>query len=90
MSGLISDPPTWVNVGDALTEVGGDAQLLDERTRAQVQADRPRDSGPLKVRTNRGHVVYCAVSLPHGLPDESRNLPSTCRKAHGSNSIGSR
>ncbi|NKS74837.1 hypothetical protein GS531_25090 [Rhodococcus hoagii] len=44
MSGLISDPQTWVNVGDALTEVGGDAQLLDERTRAQVQRIGPRDS----------------------------------------------
>lgn len=76
MSGLISDPQTWVGVGSALTEVGGDVQLLDERDRAHVQRiDRAIQTA--ERENDRGHVVYCAVSLPHDPPDEAKNLPST-------------
>ena len=76
MSGLISDPQTWVEVGAGLTEVGGDVQLLDERARAHVQRiDRAIQTA--ERENDRGHVIYCAVSLPHDPPAEAKNLPST-------------
>lgn len=76
MSGLISDPDTWISVGTALTEVGGDAQLLDDRARAHVQRiDRAIQAA--ERENDRGHVVYCAVSLPHEQPEEAKNLPDT-------------
>lgn len=79
MNSLISDPQTWVGVGDSLTEVGGDAQLLSEDARSQVQRiDRAIQTA--ERENDRGHVVYCAVSLPHDLPEHSQNLPSTLQE----------
>jgi hypothetical protein len=76
---LITDAQTWVGVGDALTEVGGDAQLLPEEARAQVQRiDRAIQTA--ERGNDRGHVVYCAVSLPHELPEQPQNLPSTLQE----------
>lgn len=74
MSGLISEPETWVRTSAALTDVTGDAQLLEERDRVQVQRiDRAIQAA--ERLNDRGHVVYCAVSLPHASPSEAKNLP---------------
>jgi hypothetical protein len=71
---LISDPTTWKTTGAALTAARGDAQGLDEHTRSQVQRiDRAIQTA--ERGNDRGHVVYCAVSVPHSLPEQSANLP---------------
>ncbi|WP_301850992.1 hypothetical protein [Rhodococcus pyridinivorans] len=76
MSTLITDPQTWIDVGETLTEVGGDAQLLDKKGRAYVQRiDRAIQAA--ERENDRGHVVYCAVSLPHEIPEEPNAMPST-------------
>ncbi|MBM4570252.1 hypothetical protein GS489_07480 [Rhodococcus hoagii] len=73
---LITEADSWIGVGEALTHVGGDAQLLDERMRARVQRiDRAIQTA--EKENDRGHVVYCAVSLPDGTPEEPKHLPST-------------
>lgn len=71
---LISEPATWKTTGAALTGARGDAQGLDERTRSQVQRiDRAVQTA--ERGNDRGHVVYCAVSVPHSLPEQPANLP---------------
>ncbi|MFZ2529190.1 MAG: hypothetical protein WAX14_16295 [Rhodococcus sp. (in: high G+C Gram-positive bacteria)] len=76
MSGLINDTHTWTDIGAALTDVNGDAQLLDDQVRTHVQRiDRAIQAA--ERENDRGHVVYCAVSLPHDQPAEAKNLPST-------------
>ncbi|MCS4255967.1 hypothetical protein M2405_004270 [Rhodococcus erythropolis] len=72
---LISEPAKWSTIGSALTSARGDAQGLDERTRSQVQRiDRAIQTA--ERGNDRGHVVYCAVSVPHSLPEQPANLPS--------------
>lgn len=71
---LVSEKATWMTVGSALTAARGDAQGLDERTRSQVQRiDRAIQAA--ERGNDRGHVVYCAVSVPHSLPEQPANLP---------------
>ncbi|MFT7022439.1 MAG: hypothetical protein ACJA07_001523 [Rhodococcus sp. (in: high G+C Gram-positive bacteria)] len=73
---LITEPENWREVGKALTEARGDAQLLDERTRVHVQRiDRAIQTA--EQNNDRGHVLYCAVTVPHEIPVEAKNLPST-------------
>nr|WP_296774173.1 hypothetical protein [Rhodococcus sp. (in: high G+C Gram-positive bacteria)] len=73
---LITEPENWSAVGAALTDVRGDAQHLDEKTRAHVQRiDRAIQTA--EQNNDRGHVVYCAVTVPHELPVDAKNLPST-------------
>lgn len=63
---LISEPVTCSKIGSVLTA----ARLshgLDERTRSEVQCiDRAIQTA--ERGNDRGHVVYCAVSVPHSLP----------------------
>ncbi|WP_255221593.1 hypothetical protein [Rhodococcus wratislaviensis] len=73
---LIDNPDRWNNVGEALSKARGDAQHLDEKTRSQVQrVDRAIQTA--ERWGDRGHILYCAVTLPHTAPQEAVNLPST-------------
>ncbi|MFD7011189.1 hypothetical protein [Rhodococcus jostii] len=73
---LIDDPERWNTVGEALSAARGDAQQLEETMRSQVQrVDRAIQTA--ERFNDRGHIVYCAVSLPHAVPMEAVNLPST-------------
>ena len=73
---LIDDPDRWNTVGTALSAVRGDAQHLEEKMRSQVQrVDRAIQTA--ERFNDRGHILYCAVTLPHPVPQEAVNLPST-------------
>jgi hypothetical protein len=73
---LIDDPDRWNTVGEALSTARGDAQQLDEKMRSQVQrVDRAIQTA--ERFNDRGHILYCAVTLPHTVPQEAVNLPST-------------
>jgi len=73
---LITDPDRWKTVGEALSTARGDAQQLDEKMRSQVQrVDRAIQTA--ERFNDRGHILYCAVTLPHMVPQEAVNLPST-------------
>ncbi|RYD13991.1 MAG: hypothetical protein EOP90_15705 [Lysobacteraceae bacterium] len=76
VQGLVSDPDRWKSVGEALSKARGDAQQLDEKIRSQVQrVDRAIQTA--ERFNDRGHILYCAVTLPHAVPQEAANLPST-------------
>ncbi|MDF3313062.1 hypothetical protein P3H15_50025 [Rhodococcus sp. T2V] len=73
---LIDTPEHWTTVGEALSTARGDAQQLEETMRSQVQrVDRAIQTA--ERWGDRGHIVYCAVSLPHTVPQQAVNLPST-------------
>lgn len=73
---LIDDLERWNTVGESLSTARGDAQQLEETMRSQVQrVDRAIQTA--ERFNDRGHIVYCAVSLPHAVPREAVNLPST-------------
>ncbi len=73
---LVSDLERWSTVGEALSTARGDAQQLEEKMRSQVQrVDRAIQTA--ERFNDRGHIVYCAVTLPHAVPQEAVNLPST-------------
>ncbi|MCX5046242.1 hypothetical protein OG921_24015 [Aldersonia sp. NBC_00410] len=76
VAGLIGNPDRWRDLGGVLSDVSGDAQMLDEKTRVRVQrVDRAIQTAE---RVNdRGHVVYCSVTLPDKLPERPQDLPST-------------
>lgn len=74
VTSLVRERETWLKVGSALTSARGDAQHLDPDTRSQVQRiDRAIQTA--ERGNDRGHVVYCAVSVPHSLPEQPANLP---------------
>lgn len=76
VSQLITEPENWNEVGVALSTARGDAQLLDDKIRVHVQrVDRAIQTA--EQNNDRGHVVYCAVTIPHELPCEAKDLPST-------------
>jgi hypothetical protein len=73
---LVSDPDRWNTVGEALSKARGDAQQLDEKMRSQVQrVDRAIQTA--ERFNDRGHILYCAVTLPHQVPQQASNLPAT-------------
>ncbi|QYA99734.1 hypothetical protein I1A62_00680 (plasmid) [Rhodococcus sp. USK10] len=73
---LVDDPVRWDTVGEALSAAGGDAQHLEENMRSQVQrVDRAIQTA--ERFNDRGHILYCAVTLPHEVPQQAVNLPST-------------
>ncbi|WAM19176.1 hypothetical protein [Rhodococcus sp. JS3073] len=73
---LVSDPDRWNTVGEALSKARGDAQQLDEKMRSQVQrVDRAIQT--TERFNDRGHILYCAVTLPHQVPQQASNLPAT-------------
>ncbi|MGV9867239.1 hypothetical protein [Rhodococcus koreensis] len=73
---LITDPERWNEVGTALSAARGDAQHLEQKMRSQVQrVDRAIQTA--ERFNDRGHLLYCAVTLPHAVPKEAVNLPST-------------
>lgn len=66
LNGLVSDPKTWAETNAALSRVNGDAVLLDDKQRKEVQRiDRAIQSAESK--TGRGHLVYTEVTMPHPL-----------------------
>ena len=73
---LVGDPDRWAAVGEALSAARGDAQHLDKKMRSQVQrVDRAIQTA--ERFNDRGHILYCAVTLPHPVPQQAVNLPST-------------
>ncbi|MDV6283583.1 hypothetical protein [Rhodococcus jostii] len=73
---LIDDPDRWTTVGEALSNARGDAQQLEEKMRSQVQrVDRAIQTA--ERFNDRGHILYCTVTLTHTVPQEAVNLPST-------------
>lgn len=75
MHTLISTPDAWADIGAELTKVRGDAHMLDDKTRTHVQrVDRSIQTA--ERLNDRGHVVYCAVTVPDPLPDGQQHLPA--------------
>ena len=67
---MIDTPERWKTVGEALSTARGDAQQLDVKMRSQVQrVDRAIQTA--ERFNDRGHILYCAVTLPHQVPQEA-------------------
>lgn len=72
---LIADERAWADTNEELSNVAGDAVMLDDARRKQVQrVDRAIQA--YERESGRGHVVYVAVTMPDPVTDE-RGLPST-------------
>lgn len=63
LSRLVGQPQRWQDLNDALSDVTGDAQALEDDQRAAVQrVDRAVQA--YERSNNRGHVVYANVQMP--------------------------
>ena len=84
---LITDPDRWNTVGEALSTARGDAQQLDVKMRSQVQ--RVDQAIQTAERFNdRGHILYCAVTLPTRCLRKRSTCPRPCSRDRGWTSTG--
>ena len=84
---LITDPDRWNTVGEALSTARGDAQQLEEKMRSQVQ--RVDQAIQTAERFNdRGHILYCAVTLPTRCLRKRSTCPRPCSRDRGWTSTG--
>lgn len=74
---LVSTPAQWAHLNTALREATGNAQHLADPDRRTVQrVDRMIQA--YERGTDRGHVVYAAVTLPTDTPiRHARDIPDT-------------
>lgn len=77
LGALVSNPQRWAETNAALSKVNGDAVLLDDKERQQVQrVDRAIQS--FERRSGRGHLVYTEVTMPTPVTGVA-DLPSTLK-----------